>query len=279
MNKVYLVGAGPGDPQLLTLKAYEVMQRAEVIAYDALIAKQMLDFLHERFSQHAELIPVGYRGYHQCAQKQQIKHGIHPLVLEKAKMGLRVVRLKSGDPFIFGRGLQECQDLLASGLHFEVIPGVTAAIGASSALRFPLTAIGISSLVTFASGHKWPEAVEGESELRSQLQQLAKIQGTLVLYMAFRKLEQIFSLMIDCGFSADTPAMLVISATTDQQQSLVANLSNLAQEISENIESGKIDYSLPGIIIIGEVVGLYQKIGKYLDTEAFTEALTEGFTV
>ncbi|MBF0312927.1 MAG: uroporphyrinogen-III C-methyltransferase [Oligoflexia bacterium] len=236
---VYLVGAGPGDPKLLTLKAYELMQAADMIAYDALIAEEMLTFLSEHFGKE-KLIPIGYRGY----QEHKIEHGMHPQVIALAKSGKMVVRLKSGDPFIFGRGLQECMDLLQHELTFEIVPGITAALGAAAYGKFPLTAIHAASSITIASAHK-----VNLDDFDTYVEELSQIKGTLVLYMGAKKLSLLFQKLIACGKSSETPAMLAHSVTTQEEHYVSGTLADLPSKLCACFVSDR-----PSLIIIGEVV-------------------------
>lgn len=247
-GKVFLIGAGPGDPKLLTIKAYEILQKCPVIAYDALIAEEMISFLKDNF--FAELIPVGYRGH----QGNKIEHKMHPQVIQEAKKGKNVARLKSGDPFIFGRGMQECMDLINNGIDFEVIPGITAALGAAAYCHFPLTALGISSVVSLISGHHLDKDFSEATE--KTLRSLAQMQGTLALYMASKKISPVFKRLVDCGFSTDAKAALIISATGSNQKIINGTIGSFCRSDEHENEHEYENENGPKLLIIGEVLGL-----------------------
>ena len=186
-GKVYLVGAGPGDPGLLTLKAKECLARAEVVVYDYLANPILLQYADER----AELIYVGKKGGAPSRSQQEINQ----LIISKAQQGLRVVRLKGGDPFIFGRGGEEAQDLVAAGVPFEVIPGVTSAIAVPAYAGIPLTHRDYTATVAFVTGHEDPK----KAESNIAWDKLATGVGTLVFLMGMGNLPTIVERLMAHG--------------------------------------------------------------------------------
>lgn len=243
---VSLVGAGPGDPKLLTLRAAELLETAEVVAYDQLVAKAVL----ERISPRAERIRVGHR----AADGPRGDERLHPAVLERARKGMHVVRLKQGDPFLFGRGGDEAQELVEAGIPFEVVPGVTAALGATAYAGIPLTHRDFASDVVFATGHD----LQGGRPSRSDWSRLAAGSGTLVLFMAARKLGANLSRLVACGRPADTPAALISAGTMPEQQVVVGTLANLAERAAAFDLAGP-----PALVVVGEVVRLREQLAWF----------------
>lgn len=232
---VYLVGAGPGDPRLLTLRAYELLRAAEIVAYDELVSPAILALIpHD-----VERLPVGRRHGH-----QKITYRLHPAVLERALKGQTVVRLKSGDPFIFGRGGEEAEELAAAGIPYEVVPGVSAALGAAAYAGIPLTHRLHASAVTFATGHD----SEGANPTRGE---------TIVLFMAARRLTENIERLIARGLPRSTPAAYVASATTPHQSTIVGTLANLPAKVAN------VDPLAPALLVVGEVVTLRERIAWF----------------
>ncbi|MBF6569415.1 MAG: uroporphyrinogen-III C-methyltransferase [Candidatus Binataceae bacterium] len=229
---VYLVGAGPGDPKLLTLRALELIRAAEVVAYDELVPAPILALMPPQ----AELLAVGRRHGHEKAD-----YRLHPLVLERARAGRMVVRLKAGDPLIFGRGAEEAEELAAAGIPFEIVPGVSAALGAAAYAGIPLTDRRYASRVTLATGH-FAEGGVGSSR------------ETLVLYMAVHRLAENLQRLIDSGWPPATPAACVSAATTPRQHVISGTLADLAARVASE---GRSD---PALVIVGEVVALRDRI-------------------
>ena len=233
---VYLVGAGPGSPELLTVRAKELLESADVVAYDALISPSVLSIIPSS----AEIIPIGYRGY----GSKKLGYALHPTVVEMAKQGKTVVRLKSGDPFIFGRGYQECLNLTQEGIRFEVVPGVSSSLGAAIYAGFPLTHKDYSSDVVFASGHD----LRGGSDSNSKWENLAKTGGTIVIYMAATKIQENCERLIKYGRPNSTPAIYVAAATCGNQKIIQGTLQTLG------VLTKEIDPKLQALIIVGEVI-------------------------
>ncbi|MDD2365822.1 MAG: uroporphyrinogen-III C-methyltransferase [Desulfuromonadaceae bacterium] len=248
MNKgiVYLVGAGPGDPALITLRGAECLQMAEVVVYDYLANEQLLSHAPAT----AERIYAGKIG----GRHNQGQEEINSLLVEKATEGKIVVRLKGGDPFVFGRGGEECEALYDAGISFEVIPGVTAAVGASAYSGIPLTHRDITASVAFVTGHEDKE--KGESNI--DWDRLSLGGGTVVFYMGVTTLRQNMQRIIEHGRAPETPVALVRWATTPCQQVLVGTLSDIADRAEECA------FKPPAITIVGEVVSLRDKL-QWLD--------------
>lgn len=229
---VYLVGAGPGDPELLTLRAFELMRSAQVVAYDELVSPEILSLVPPP----AELLAVGRR-----YGLGKTRYRLHPMVLERARAGRIVVRLKSGDPLIFGRGAEEAEELAQAGIPFEIVPGVSAALGAAAYAGIPLTDRRYASRVTLATGH-CAEADRGSSR------------ETVVLYMVAHRLRANLDRLIAEGHAPSTPAAYVAAATTPKQIVISGTLADLAARIDPERCSD------PGLIIVGEVVALRDRI-------------------
>ncbi len=241
-NKVYLVGAGPGDTGLLTLKGKACIEKADVIVYDYLSADELLKYARK----DAELIYAGKKGGdHTLTQTQ-----INALLVEKAKQGHIVTRLKGGDPFIFGRGGEEIEALLEQGLDFEVVPGVTSAIAAPAYAGIPLTHRKFTSTVTFITGHEDPTKKDSSLNWKA----LADNSGTLVFLMGVKNLPNIVNRLAENGMNADTPAALVRWGTTTRQQAVTGTLST----IIENVKAAGL--KAPCIIVVGDVVSLREKM-------------------
>jgi len=247
MNKgmVYLVGSGPGDPELLTIKALRLIQSADVIFYDRLVSEDILDLIPSGVSR----IMVGKKtGYHCVPQSE-----INQLLINSAQKDRQVVRLKGGDPYIFGRGSEEALALKQKGIRFEVVPGITSAAGCSAYTGIPLTHRGMSRRVQFVTGH-----FKEDEPLDINWEKLADPQSTLVIYMGLANLEKICQSLIDAGLSAKTPAAAVQNATTVDQQTMISDLSSLPVAVSHS------DMQTPVMIIVGEVVSLADELDWFL---------------
>ncbi|MEC9446452.1 MAG: uroporphyrinogen-III C-methyltransferase [Chloroflexota bacterium] len=245
IGKVYLVGAGPGDPGLITVKGMQALEQAQVVVYDRLVDPVQL----EAVPSGAELIFVGKaRGRQELTQPE-----INQLLVDKAAQGYTVVRLKGGDPFVFGRGGEEALELKANGLPFEIIPGVTSAIAGPAYAGIPLTHRGISTTFTIVSGSEDP--TKPSSTIPWEV--LAKNGGTIVVLMGWASLEKILATLQKAGLSATTPAALVQWGTWSNQQTVTGNIDNVLQR-------GK-DAGLtpPVITIIGDVVNLREDLAWF----------------
>jgi uroporphyrin-III C-methyltransferase len=230
-GKVMLAGAGPGDPELLTLKAAKALREADVVLHDELVSKEILALIPTR----AQLVNVGKR----CGKKSARQEDINRLLVEYALMGLNVVRLKGGDPFIFGRGGEELEALRAAGIEVEVVPGITAALGAAAHVQIPLTHRADSStliLVTGSSKHSdhianWPDRLPSNA--------------TIVVYMPGHDLGYLHDRLLSSGISLETPCALISGATTESEQIHVTTIANLV--IAPRL-------SAPRLLVIGDVV-------------------------
>ncbi|MBJ9423474.1 siroheme synthase CysG [Acinetobacter seifertii] len=239
-GEVYLVGAGPGDPELLTLKALRLMQQADVVIYDRLVSAPILELCRR----DATKIYVGKaRSNHSVPQD-----GINALLVEYAQQGKRVCRLKGGDPFIFGRGGEEIQELFQAGVPFQVVPGITAASGCSAYAGIPLTHRDYAQSVRFLTGH----LKEGSPEL--PWNELVYENQTLVLYMGLVGLERICEQLIAHGQRPDMPVALISKGTTPEQKVVVGSLADIASKVTEH------QIHAPTLTIIGEVVRLREQL-------------------
>ena len=237
-GKVFLVGAGPGDPELLTLKAVRILREADVILHDDLVSREIV----ARFCSHARLIDVGKRGGGRTTSQRFIERRL----TAEARAGRRVVRLKGGDPFVFGRGGEECAALQASGIEVEVVNGITSGIAAPSALGIPLTRRGACHGAMLVTGHCADDA--GADPDWRVIAAAARSGLTLVIYMGISRLDSIVDALRDGGLDAATPAAIVQNATLPEQRALLSTLGRLSADSAANA------FGSPGIVIIGEVV-------------------------
>ena len=243
--KVYLIGAGPGDAGLLTLKGRDALACADVVIYDALANDSLLG--HAR--PDAERIYVGkVAGNHALPQ-----HEINALLVRKAKEGKVVARLKGGDPYIFGRGGEEAEELLAAGVPFEEVPGISSTIAAPAYAGIPLTHRNFASSVTIITGHENPDKPGSVHNWKA----LAASASTLVFVMGMKNLPDIARHLLDAGMDPDTPAALVYRGTTPYQRSLVATISTLPQAAVDN------KFSNPSVIVVGKGCSLHDQLGWF----------------
>jgi uroporphyrinogen III methyltransferase / synthase len=250
-GKCFLVGAGPGDLGLVTLRAKECIEQADVIVYDYLSNPEMLKWAPES----AEIIYAGKKaGAHTLTQDE-----INRLLVEKARAGKQVVRLKGGDPFVFGRGAEEAQALAAAHLPFVVVPGITSAIAGPAYAGIPVTHRGKNSHVTFFTGHEDPE----KSETSIDFAALAKLGGTQVMLMGVERIEAIAREMLANGMRSDLPVALIRWATTGRQETLVGNLENIVQRVSET------RFAAPVVAVFGDVVALRNELSWFEDRPLF----------
>ena len=247
-GKVYLIGAGPGDEGLITVKGLEFLKIADVVIYDYLVNDELLK--HCKAS--CEKIYVGKKANDHTLSQQ----GINELLIEKAKQGLHVVRLKGGDPFIFGRGSEEALELRNNDIEYEIIPGITAGIAAAIYSGIPITHRGYASSITFITGHEDPSKMESDINWDS----IAKSTGTLVFYMGMTNLPIIVSKLKECGRNSNTPVALIRWGTRNLQQTITGNLDTIVNTAEEN------NFQPPAIIVVGEVVRLREKL-RWFDTK------------
>jgi uroporphyrinogen III methyltransferase/synthase len=246
-GRVHLVGAGPGDPGLLTVRALELIAAADVILYDRLIPTAALDSARA----DAELVFVGKEGGGASVPQEQTE----ALMIERARSGATVVRLKGGDPFVFGRGGEEALALHAAGIPFEVVPGVTAGVAASAYAGIPVTQRGLASAVALVTGHSRQDtgdAEEGEGAI--DWPALAGFPGTLVLYMGVRRLPQITASLIAAGRPGSQPAAVIEAGTLPRQRTVTGTLATIAEAVRRE------GISPPSITVVGAVAALAEQL-------------------
>lgn len=231
-GKVWLVGAGPGDPELLTVRAHNLLAGASVVAHDELVSPEILAIAPST----AERIPVGRRAggcrHHEAR--------IHPAVIERALEGKDVVRLKGGDPLIFGRGGEEAEELAAACVPFEVVPGISAALGAAAATNIPLTHRECAPSVTFVTAHAKVGAVDIASNVTAR--------GTLVFYMGLGRVDETCAMLVSAGRPPETPAAVVSRATMPGSRVVVGSLADIADRVRD------VGIEAPALLIVGDVV-------------------------
>lgn len=245
LGKVYLVGAGPGDPGLMTLKGKTLLEYADVVVYDALVSPPILDMISEK----AIKIDAGKRrGRHSKLQAETTE-----ILIEKARQYPVVVRLKGGDPFVFGRGGEEMEDLVKAGIPVEVVPGITSGIAAPAYAGIPLTHRGYSSSVTFVTGH------EAAGKYRPEVNWTAIAQGseTIVIYMGVHNLSNIVTALQEGGLTTETPIALVRWGTRPEQEQLIGTLATIIEQVETT------NFEAPAIAIIGQVVELNSRLVGY----------------
>ena len=251
---VYLVGAGPGDPGLITIRGKQLLERAEVVIYDYLASSKLLKYV----PRGAEFIYAGKRG---GVKHTHTQDEINQLLIDRALSGRRVVRLKGGDPFIFGRGGEEIEELVKAGIPFEVVPGVTSATAAATYAGIPITHRKHTSTVAFVTGHEDPT----KPDSRVAWDKLATGVGTIVVYMGIKNLESITAKVISHGRDPRTPVAVVRWASTSEQRTVVGNLENIAEVVKKN------NIKPPSLVVIGEVVNLRDTINWYEKRPLFSK--------
>jgi uroporphyrin-III C-methyltransferase len=252
-GRVALVGAGPGDPELLTLRALRLLQQADVVVYDQLVAPEVMDFVPP----HVQRLYAGKRSGHHSLPQQEI----NALLVRLARTGRQVVRLKGGDPFVFGRGGEEVQALADEGIAFEVVPGITAACGVSAFAGIPLTHREMAQSCLFVTGH----LKDGSAEL--DWPALVRPRQTTVIYMGLAALADICAQLIRHGQRADMPAAVVQQGTTADQRVVTGTLADLPARVAEaGLRS-------PCLTIVGEVVRLHGQLAWFgADAQALATA-------
>jgi uroporphyrinogen III methyltransferase/synthase len=244
-GRVALVGAGPGDPELLTLKAHRLIRAADAVVHDYLVAPAILALARP----DSEKIFVGKKGGGFCCPQTEIE----AILIRLAREGKTVVRLKGGDPFIFGRGGEEAEALVAAGIPFEVVPGVTSALAAAAYAGIPLTHRSHASGVVFLTGHEDPT----KPDAAIRWEDYAKLGATLCLYMGMKNLEIITRRLQAGGLAGTTPVAVIQSATTGGHRQLLATLATVA------LESEHAGFGAPSIVVIGEVAALSDKLAWF----------------
>jgi len=237
-GKVYLVGAGPGDPGLITVKGLECIQNADVLIYDYLASPSLL----KHAPQQAEIIYVGKKGGDHTLSQDQI----NALIVDKARQGSTVTRLKGGDPFIFGRGAEEAEELIKAKISFEIVPGVTSAVAAPAYAGIPLTHRRYTSTLAFVTGHEDPAKEESSIDWAALVQGI----GTIVFLMGVKNLAHITGQLIRHGMRADTPVALIRWGTTPRQQTVTGTLDTVVDKVAAA------GLKAPAIIVVGDVVQL-----------------------
>jgi uroporphyrinogen III methyltransferase/synthase len=243
-GKVYLVGAGPGDLGLVTLRAKECIENADVIVYDHLANPDMLGWARD----DAEIIYAGKQRGESRTQQE-----ITSLLIDKAREGKQVVRLKGGDPFVFGRGSEEAQEIATAGIPFEIVPGITSAIAGPAYAGIPMTHRAYNSHVTFFTGHEDPTKTESAIDYAA----LAKLGGTQVMLMGVERLGAVTSEMLKHGVRGALPVALVRWATTGRQETLTGTLSDIAQKVAAK------NFEAPAVAVFGDVVSLRDTLNWY----------------
>lgn len=256
-GEVYLVGSGPGDPDLLTFRALRLMQQADVVVYDRLVSQEIMDLVRK----DAEHIYAGKERSQHALQQETINE----LLVRLAKDGKRVLRLKGGDPFIFGRGGEEIASLIDEKIPFQIVPGITAAAGCAAYAGIPLTHRKYSQAAIFATGHLKDNTVDLNWEM------LAHSNQTLVIYMGLHGLQIISDNLIKHGLSAETPAALIMQGTTANQRNIIGNLKNLPELVKQH------EVKPPTLVIIGEVVQLHEKLNWFNPEEDVTAGAVKAF--
>jgi uroporphyrin-III C-methyltransferase len=239
LGKVWLVGAGPGDPDLLTLKALRAINNADIIFYDYLVSAE----IRALFPEGVPALYVGKaKNQHSIAQED-----LNQLLVSQAQLGLNICRIKGGDPFVFGRGGEELLELRTAGIDAEVVPGITSASGCSTYADIPLTHRGLAQGCTFVTGH-------AEKSLDINWQALAQLNHTLVFYMGLTRADLIAEHLLAGGMSAETPVAIIENGCRKNQRDIITTLSDFpAAVIREQVQS-------PALIIVGQVVSLKEKL-------------------
>jgi len=238
---VYIVGGGPGDPSLITVKGLQCLRYADVVLYDRLAAPELLD----EAPSHAELIDVGK----EPKRHRRSQDEINTLLIEKASEGKIIVRLKGGDPFVFGRGGEECQALADAGIRYEVVPGVSSAIAVPAYAGIPVTQRGVTTAFTVVAGHM------GGSVSDIDWAGISRI-GTIVFLMGVEHLREIVAQLVAHGRTSDTPAALIQAGTTPNQVVITGTLSDIVEK-AEGIRP-------PAVFVVGEVVSLREQINWFI---------------
>jgi len=241
-GKVYIVGAGPGDPELLCIKAYKIINKADVIIYDRLVSNSIIQLIPKKI----EKIDVGKKP---CNHYNSQKH-INKLLVEEARKGRIVVRLKGGDPFLFGRGGEEALILRKDGIEFEVIPGISSALAVPTYAGIPLTHRGYSSSLTIITGHEDPT----KSRNFINWEKIGTITDTIVILMGINKLKNIVEHLLQVGRNPKTPIAIIEHGTTTQQREIIGDIGDIIQKAE------KYDVKTPAIIVIGDVIKLQKEI-------------------
>lgn len=252
-GKVYLVGAGPGDPELLTRKAERLIGEADAVVHDYLVSPEVMALARPG----VERVFVGKKGGGFCCPQRDIEGTL----IRLAREGKKVVRLKGGDPFVFGRGGEEAEALVEAGIEFEIVPGVTSALGAAAYSGVPLTHRAHSSAVVFLTGHEDP----GKPDSAIRWEDYGRLGATLCIYMGMKNLETITRRLQAGGLAPETPALVVQSATTGEHRQMLSTVSAIA------LESEHEGFGAPAMVVIGEVAALAPKLAWFGPARAALE--------
>ena len=242
-GKVYLVGAGPGDSKLITLRAVELLQKADVVLYDRLVSKKIISMIPKS----AEKIYVGRA----VGDDTTHQNNTNDMMVKYAKFKKNIVRLKGGDPIIFGRGGEEAEFLKDHKIKYEIVPGITSGIGSATYAGIPLTHRRYASSVVFVTGHEDPE----KKNEAVKWKRLAKSVDTIVIMMGLSRIDVICKQLVSGGMDKNTPVAVIQNGTTSKQKMIKGNITNIAKKIKEN------KITPPTNIIIGHVVALSETIG------------------
>ena len=237
---VWLAGAGPGDPRYLTLEVAAALGQADIIVRDALVSDMVL-----KLAPQAEIVFAGKRG----GKPSAVQDDITASLIDFARQGKRVLRLKGGDPFVFGRGGEEAEALVDAGIPFRVLPGMTSSLVALASASIPVTMRGISRAVTLATGHA--AGTEDDVDWLA----LAKTKEPIVVYMGLKNIETIVSLLIQGGRAAETPVAVIMSATTPQERIFTSRLETIAADAERE------KFEAPALIVIGDIVSMRSRLG------------------
>lgn len=237
---VWLAGAGPGDPRYLTLEVAAALGQADIVVRDALVSDEVL-----KLAPQAEIVFAGKRG----GKPSAVQDDITASLIDFARQGKKVLRLKGGDPFVFGRGGEEAEALVAAAIPFRVLPGMTSSLTALASASIPVTMRGISRAITLATGH-----AAGTDDDVDWLA-LAKTNEPIVVYMGLKNIETIASLLIQGGRVPETPVAVIMSATTPQERIFIGQLQNIAEDAKRE------QFEAPALIVIGDIVSMRSRLG------------------
>jgi uroporphyrin-III C-methyltransferase len=244
-GRVYIVGAGPGDPSLLTEKAKNILADADVVVYDRLVSNEIL----QRIPKHVEKIFVGKStGSHPISQ-----HKIHSILVSKAKQGNHVVRLKGGDPFLFGRGGEEAQELRKAKVSYEIVPGITSALAVPAYAGIPITHRNYASSIAIVTGHEYPN----KREKQVNWKKLATSVDTIIILMGVGRLQSILNSLIEGGRDKKTPVAVIERGTTKHQRITVGRIGRMAKQ------AAKRKVKPPAVVVIGDVVKLQKELSWF----------------
>jgi uroporphyrin-III C-methyltransferase len=248
-GKVYLVGAGPGDPGLLTLKAYQILQKCDVVIYDALLNSDIVEYAPST----AEKVFIGPSRHESRISQADVEK----LMIQKAHEGLSVVRLKGGDPFVFGRGGEEAEVLTEAGINWEVVPGISSGMAGPAYAGIPLTHRDCASSVTFITGH------DSAKKTPIEWDKIRQTFNTLVIYMGTSNLEKIISQLLKSNYLPKTPIAIIESGTTPKQRVRTGTLNDIVDTVKTD------PIKTPALIVIGKVVKFREKLSPFLEISGF----------